>query len=57
MNSKLEITFHMRESEDKQYLQKAAPYTYEGPNGPKTIRLRLGELAGINIQLQAFRMI
>ncbi|WP_242434913.1 HNH endonuclease, partial [Bacillus cereus] len=30
----------------KQYLQKAAPYTYEGPNGPKTIRLRLGELAG-----------
>ena len=27
-------------------MQKAAPYTYEGPNGPKTIRLRLGELAG-----------
>ncbi|HDR7213472.1 HNH endonuclease [Bacillus cytotoxicus] len=30
----------------QQYLQKAAPYTYEGPNGPKTIRLRKGELAG-----------
>ncbi len=30
----------------QQYLQKAAPYTYEGPNGPKTIRLRMGELAG-----------
>ena len=57
MNSKLEITFHMRVGSIKQYLQKAAPYTYEGPNGPKTIRLRLGELAGINIQLQAFRMI
>ncbi|EJV84261.1 hypothetical protein IG3_02682 [Bacillus cereus HuA2-1] len=27
-------------------MQKAAPYTYEGPNGPKTIRVRLGELAG-----------
>ncbi|UNJ91768.1 HNH endonuclease [Bacillus mycoides] len=30
----------------QQYLQKAANYTYEGPNGPKTIRLRMGELAG-----------
>ncbi|MCW9131806.1 WXG100 family type VII secretion target [Bacillus paramycoides] len=30
----------------QQYLQKAAPYTYEGPNGTKTIRLRMGELAG-----------
>ncbi|PEJ75349.1 cytoplasmic protein [Bacillus wiedmannii] len=30
----------------QQYLQKAAPYTYEGLNGPKTIRLRKGELAG-----------
>ncbi|MBJ8031070.1 HNH endonuclease [Bacillus cereus group sp. N21] len=30
----------------QQYIQKAAPYTYEGPNGPKTIRLRKGELAG-----------
>ncbi|HDR5349735.1 TPA: HNH endonuclease [Bacillus thuringiensis] len=30
----------------QQYLQKAATYTYEGPNGPKTIRLRKGELAG-----------
>ncbi|MCZ2991197.1 HNH endonuclease, partial [Acinetobacter baumannii] len=30
----------------KQYLQKAAPYTYEGKNGPKTISLRMGELAG-----------
>lgn len=30
----------------QKYLQKAAPYTYEGPNGPKTIRLRMGELAG-----------
>ncbi|GAB6427699.1 hypothetical protein bcgnr5372_37870 [Bacillus luti] len=30
----------------QQYVQKAAPYTYEGPNGPKTIRIRKGELAG-----------
>ncbi|KFN01595.1 WXG100 family type VII secretion target [Bacillus clarus] len=30
----------------QQYLQKAATYTYEGANGPKTIRLRKGELAG-----------
>ncbi|HDR7393897.1 TPA: HNH endonuclease [Bacillus toyonensis] len=30
----------------QQYLQKAVSYTYEGPNGPKTIRLRKGELAG-----------
>lgn len=30
----------------QQYLRKAAPYTYEGPNGPKTIRLRMGDLAG-----------
>ncbi|MED1169262.1 WXG100 family type VII secretion target [Bacillus paranthracis] len=30
----------------KQYLQNAAPYTYEGKNGPKTISLRMGELAG-----------
>ncbi|WP_336769971.1 WXG100 family type VII secretion target [Bacillus bombysepticus] len=30
----------------QQYLQKAATYTYEGANGPKTISLRKGELAG-----------
>lgn len=30
----------------EQYLRKAATYTYEGANGPKTIRLRKGELAG-----------
>ncbi|MCU5201633.1 MULTISPECIES: WXG100 family type VII secretion target [Bacillus cereus group] len=30
----------------QQYLQKAATYTYEGVNGPKTIRLRMGDLAG-----------
>lgn len=30
----------------QQYLQKAATYTYEGANGPKTIRLRKGDLAG-----------
>ncbi|MDA2474871.1 HNH endonuclease [Bacillus cereus group sp. Bce025] len=30
----------------QQYLQKAAKYTYEGANGPKTISLRKGELAG-----------
>ncbi|MED3351802.1 WXG100 family type VII secretion target [Bacillus thuringiensis] len=30
----------------QQYLRKAAPYTYEGPDGQKTIRLRMGELAG-----------
>ncbi|WP_242295630.1 WXG100 family type VII secretion target [Bacillus cereus group sp. BfR-BA-01516] len=30
----------------EQYLRKAATYTYEGTNGPKTIRLRKGELAG-----------
>ncbi|MFI8710097.1 WXG100 family type VII secretion target [Bacillus sp. NPDC077411] len=28
------------------YLQKAVTYTYEGENGPKTIRLRRGDLAG-----------
>ncbi|MEI4800389.1 HNH endonuclease [Bacillus sp. FJAT-51639] len=28
------------------YLQKAVTYTYEGENGPKTIRLRMGRLAG-----------
>lgn len=45
----------------QQYLQKAAPYTYEGPNGPKTIRLRLNELArnkhsvtGITYDLDGF---
>ena len=27
-------------------MQKATPYTYEGKNGPKTISLRMGELAG-----------
>ncbi|GAB6426784.1 hypothetical protein bcgnr5390_43700 [Bacillus luti] len=30
----------------QQYLQKAATYTYEGAHGPKTIRLRKGDLAG-----------
>jgi len=30
----------------QQYLQKAVTYTYEGKNGPKTIKLRKGELAG-----------
>ncbi|GAB6558021.1 hypothetical protein bcgnr5378_07010 [Bacillus cereus] len=30
----------------QQYLQKAATYTYEGANGPKTISLRKGDLAG-----------
>ncbi|QWG34266.1 WXG100 family type VII secretion target [Bacillus mycoides] len=30
----------------QQYLQKAATYTYEGADGPKTIRLRKGDLAG-----------
>ncbi|MDZ4627230.1 WXG100 family type VII secretion target [Bacillus cereus] len=30
----------------EQYLQKAVTYTYEGKNGPKTIKLRKGELAG-----------
>ncbi|CAM4193729.1 hypothetical protein BAMA_23980 [Bacillus manliponensis] len=28
------------------YYQKAATYTYEGADGPKTIRLRMGDLAG-----------
>jgi hypothetical protein len=30
----------------QQYLQKAVTYTYEGASGPKTIRLRKGDLAG-----------
>ena len=30
----------------QQYLQKAVTYTYEGANGPKTIKLRKGDLAG-----------
>ncbi|KFN02583.1 hypothetical protein D0U04_28220 [Bacillus clarus] len=36
----------------RQYLQKAAPYTYEGPNGPETIKLRKGELAGESYSLK-----
>ncbi len=30
----------------QQYLRKAVTYTYEGKNGPKTIKLRKGDLAG-----------
>ncbi|TCW50236.1 hypothetical protein EC917_117121 [Bacillus thuringiensis] len=37
-----DMIFHITQ----QYLQKTATYTYEGANGPRTIRLRKGDLAG-----------